>query len=244
MLEKKALLCVNIDHIATIREARKGVEPNIVEATLLCEQAGADGITVHLREDRRHIQTADLFALKEVIKSRFTLEMSASDEILEIAKKINPHLLTIVPEKRAELTTEGGLNLKEQKDKITNFLLKAFDFSLEASLFIEPDLETIEIAHEIGAKQIELHTGKYANCSINSLEALSELQRIKTASNFARKLGLKVNLGHGLNLQNLKPILQIKDLEELHIGHSIIARAVLIGLPAAVKEVKDLIQNS
>ena len=118
MLDKKVLLCVNIDHIATIREARKGIEPNIVQATSLCEEAGADGITVHLREDRRHIQTADLFALKEIIKSRFTLEMSASDEILEIAKKIKPDLLTIVPEKRAELTTEGGLNLKDQKDAL------------------------------------------------------------------------------------------------------------------------------
>ncbi len=244
MLDKKVLLCVNIDHIATIREARKGIEPNVIEATSMCEQAGADGITVHLREDRRHIQTADLFALKEIIKSRFTLEMSASDEILEIAKKIKPDLLTIVPEKRAELTTEGGLNLKNQKENIKVFLAKAFDLSLKASLFIEPDLETIEIAHQIGAKQIELHTGKYSNYLVNSTESLNELKRIEKACKFAKDLGFKVNLGHGLNLQNLPPILKIKDLEELHIGHSIIARAVLIGLPLAVKEVKDLIKNT
>ncbi len=241
-LNKQVLLCVNIDHVATLRQARGGIYPSVVEAAQLTESAGADGITIHLREDRRHIQDADVFELKEIIRGRYTLEMAASQEILEIAKKIKPDLLTIVPEKRQELTTEGGLNVIGNASELKEFLLEVKKANLQASLFIDPDLSTIEKAREIGASRIELHTGKYANCPINSPEAESEFQNLKKAAEFAHSIGFIVNAGHGLNLPNLPKILQIPNLEELHIGHSIIARAVIVGLNQAVKEIKDILK--
>lgn len=230
------LLCINIDHIATLRQVRGGSEPSIVEAARIAEQAGADGITVHLREDRRHIQDHDLFELKPIVKGRLTMEMAATNEMLKIAQKIQPDLLTIVPEKRAELTTEGGLNIIENADYLKDFLDQVHQNALEASLFIEPDLKTIEIAHQIGAKRIELHTGQYANNPNQT-----EINKLIKAAEFAHSLGFVVNAGHGLNKNNLKPILQIPHLKELHIGHSIIARAVFVGLKQAIIELKTLI---
>jgi len=241
MGKSEILLCVNIDHVATIRQARKGETPSLVEAAQIAETAGADGITVHLREDRRHIQDDDLPALKKIVKGRLTLEMAPSKDILKIAAEIKPQLLTIVPEKREELTTEGGLNVLENMDSLKSFLNEVKASSLEASLFIEPELQTIKAAYDVGARRIELHTGKYANCPVSSYEAAEELAKIKTAAEFAHSLGFIVNAGHGLNLQNLPAILAITHLRELHIGHSIVARAVLVGLEEAVKEVKSLI---
>jgi pyridoxine 5-phosphate synthase len=241
MNKSPILLCVNIDHIATIRQARLGSEPSVVEAALIAEEAGADGITVHLREDRRHIQDADLPALKSVVKGRLTMEMAASAEMLQIANSVKPDLLTIVPEKRQELTTEGGLNVIEQADTLKVFLQKVQETSLKASLFIDPDLAVIEKAHQIGAKRIELHTGNYANCKPGSPEAKLELDKLKRAAEFAHSLGFIVNAGHGLNLQNLRAFIELPYLCELHIGHSIISRAVLVGLSQAVKEIKNII---
>ncbi len=230
------LLCLNIDHIATLRQVRGGREPSILEAAQIAEEAGADGITVHLREDRRHIQDSDVEQLKPIVKGRLTLEMAATAEMFEIAQKIKPNLLTIVPEKRSELTTEGGLNVINNAEYLKDFLKKIHENGLEASLFIEPDLKTIEIAHQIGAKRIELHTGQYANTL-----AKTEINKLSKAAEFAHSLGFVVNAGHGLNINNLKPILQIPHLRELHIGHSIIARAVFIGLKQAISELKALI---
>ncbi|MDX1921058.1 MAG: pyridoxine 5'-phosphate synthase [Candidatus Caenarcaniphilales bacterium] len=240
-MKQTPLLCINIDHVATLREARKVGYPSLIEAAILAEKAGAAGITVHLREDRRHIQDYDVFDLKTVVKGRYTLEMAVSEQILEIAKKVKPDLLTIVPEKRQELTTEGGLDVMSAKSKIKEFLQEVHSVSLEASLFVDPDLKTIEVAKEIGASRIELHTGTYANCKVGSEEAEIELNKLIKAAEFAHSLGFVVNAGHGLTVENIKPILKLPHLCELHIGHSIIASAVLIGLENAVREMKEAI---
>ncbi len=240
-MKDKILLCVNIDHVATIRQARKGIEPSLVEAAQISEAAGADGITVHLREDRRHIQDFDLVDLKKVVKGRLTMEMATTEEMLQIAKNIKPDLLTLVPEKREELTTEGGLNVKAQKSHLKDFLQEVQKAGIEASIFIDPDLEMIETAHKVGAKRIELHTGAYANCQPKTEAFEVELEKLTEAAQFAHSLGFVVNAGHGLNKNNLGPILQIPHLRELHIGYSIVSRAILVGLSSAVKEIKDLI---
>jgi pyridoxine 5-phosphate synthase len=242
MNTKKLLLCVNIDHVATLRQARLGQEPSVIQAAQIAEKAGADGITVHLREDRRHIQDFDLPLLKQVVKGRLTLEMAASEQMLQIAKTINPNLLTIVPERRQELTTEGGLDVIGQAKELEDFLYKVAEASLEASLFIDPDKKVIDKAKQVGAKRIELHTGKYANCKVGSPEAQHELMQLKAAAEYAHNLGFIVNAGHGLNLQNLPAVLKVPHLQELHIGHSIVGRAVLVGMAQAVKEVKELLK--
>ncbi|MDJ0626244.1 MAG: pyridoxine 5'-phosphate synthase [Candidatus Caenarcaniphilales bacterium] len=236
-------LCVNIDHVATLRQARFSSYPSVVEAAQIAQNAGADGITVHLREDRRHIQDDDIPALKNIIKGKFTLEMAISEEILDIAKRNKPDLLTIVPEKREELTTEGGLDIIGQFEKTKAFLEEVNKASLKASLFIDPNLETIKAAKDAGAERIELHTGEYANCKLNSEEMKYQLSQLSKAAKYAKSLGFLVNAGHGLNTSNVKAISQLHSLEELHIGHSIISRAVLIGLNEAVKEMKHLISG-
>lgn len=243
-MKQTPILCVNIDHVATLREARKAGYPSVTETAVLAEKAGAAGITVHLREDRRHIQDYDVFDLKKVVKGRYTLEMAVSEEILEIAKKVKPDLLTIVPEKRQELTTEGGLDVISEKNRVKDFLQEVQLSSLEASLFIDPDLKTIEMAKELGARRIELHTGNYANCKVFSFEAQIELDKLIKAAEFAHSLGFIVNAGHGLTVENIKPILKLPHLCELHIGHSIIARAVLIGLEGAVGEMREAINRN
>lgn len=228
-------LCINIDHIATVREARKTIEPDPVEGMKLAIEGGADGITVHLREDRRHINDRDVLLISQNIPRSIllTLEMAATDEMLEISSKVKPGLITLVPEKRQELTTEGGLNVISQKAYLKDYLEKLHRNNLIVSIFINADKEQIKIAKEIGADFIEIHTGPYAE---NPHE--TELNRIIEAVSFAQSLGLKTNAGHGLNYTNTKPIAKIKGIEQLHIGHSIISKSVLIGIKEAVIEMK------
>lgn len=236
-------LCVNIDHIATVREARKTIEPDPLEGALLAIDGGADGITVHLREDRRHINDRDVLLLSSHLSPLtsilFTLEMAATDEMLEISSKIKPGLITLVPEKRQELTTEGGLNVIGQKKYLTEYVEKLHKNNLTVSIFINADKNQIKTAKEIGADFIEIHTGPYAE-SPNEIE----LSLVKEAISYGRSLGLKTNAGHGLNYTNIKPIARIPEIEQLHIGHSIISRAVLIGIKGAVSEMKNLIESS
>ncbi len=232
-------LGVNIDHIANVRQARKTVEPDPVQFAFLAELGGADSITVHLREDRRHIQDRDLFLLKETIKTKLNLEMAATEEMLEIAKKTLPDYVTLVPEKREEVTTEGGLDLKSNVQHLKNFVGNLKDSNIEVSAFIDPLGEQINYAKEIGFDFIELHTGKYAELS--GSEQYKELQRIKECTNLANDLGLVVNAGHGLNYNNVKKIASINNMNELNIGHSIVARALAIGLEKSVREMKSLI---
>lgn len=236
-------LCVNIDHIATVREARKTTEPDPVLGAKLAIEGGADGITVHLREDRRHINDRDVLLLSSELRAQnseslFTLEMAATDEMLEIASKVKPNLVTLVPEKRQELTTEGGLNVISQKEYLTNYIKKLHSKNLIISIFINPDTEQIKIAKDTCADFVEVHTGSYANTS-NESELIKVIEGIK----FAQKIGLKTNAGHGLTYENVKPIAEIPGIEQLHIGHSIIARAVIVGIKEAVKEMKELILN-
>ena len=233
-------LCINIDHIATVREARKTIEPDPVLAAKLAIEGGADGITVHLREDRRHINDRDVLLLSQTLKNvLFTLEMAATDEMLEISSKVKPGLVTLVPEKRQELTTEGGLNITGQKNYLKEYLEKLHKNNLIVSIFINADKDQIKIAKEIGTDYVEMHTGPYAE-----RPGEKELNTVKEAISFARELGLKTNAGHGLNYENIKPIASIKGLDQLHIGHSVISKAVLIGIKEAVKEMKDLMLSS
>ena len=230
-------LCVNIDHIATVREARKTIEPDPILGAKLAIQGGADGITVHLREDRRHIKDRDVLLLSQNTKSvLFTLEMAATDEMLEISSKIKPGLVTLVPEKRQELTTEGGLNIINQKKYLSGYLQNLHKNNLIVSIFLNVDKEQIKAAKEIGADFIEIHTGPYAE---NPNE--KELNKVKEAIVFAQGLGLKTNAGHGLNYDNVKPVARIQGIEQLHIGHSVISKALMIGIKEAVKEMKSLI---
>lgn len=234
-------LCVNIDHIATVREARKTTEPDPVEGMKFAIEGGADGITVHLREDRRHINDRDVLLISQNIPKDIllTLEMAATSEMLEIATKIKPGLITLVPEKRQELTTEGGLNVIAQERYLKDYLEKLHKNNLTVSIFINADKEQINIAKNIGADYIEIHTGPYAEHPSET-----ELKRVIDASIYAQSLGLKTNAGHGLNYTNTKPISKINGIEQLHIGHSIISRSVLIGIKSAVTEMKNLIVQS
>lgn len=229
-------LCINIDHIATVREARKTTEPDPIEAAKLGIEGGADGITVHLREDRRHINDRDVLLLSQNLKNiLFTLEMAATDEMLEISSKVKPGLVTLVPEKRQELTTEGGLNVISQKNYLNDYLLKLHKNNLTVSIFINADKNQIKTAKEIGADFVEIHTGPYVN-SPNE----EELNKVKEAISYAQSIALKTNAGHGLNYENVKPIAKISGIEQLHIGHSVISRAVLVGIKEAVREMKGL----
>ncbi|CAM5196053.1 pyridoxine 5'-phosphate synthase [Alishewanella longhuensis] len=232
-------LGVNIDHVATVRNARGTYYPEPVHAALMAEQAGADGITVHLREDRRHIIDRDVFILRETIATRLNFEMAVTEEMLGIACKLKPHFSCLVPEKRAELTTEGGLEVAGQLSRITDAVnqLKAADILV--SLFIDADKKQIEAAAAAGAPYIEIHTGKYAEAT-NAAVQHAELARISEAAAFAASLGLIVNAGHGLHYHNVQPIAAIPQMYELNIGHAIIARAIFSGLGPAVTEMKRL----
>ena len=236
-----ASLGVNIDHIANIREARKTVEPDPVQLAFLAELGGADGITVHLREDRRHIQDRDLRLLKETIRSRLNLEMAATEEMLEIAISTKPYMVTLVPEKRNEVTTEGGLEVEKNKKFLHKAIKKLKSHAIKTSLFIDPSPIQIKASSDIGSEYIELHTGSYANISGES--KILELAKIKEGVARSKSLGLNVNAGHGLTYQNVEPIASIKGIEELNIGHTIIARSIAVGLKEAVKEMKYLIKN-
>ncbi len=233
------ILGVNVDHVATIRQARMGIEPDPVMAATLAILGGADGITVHLREDRRHIQDRDLRILKEVVPVELNLEMAATKEMIDIATNIKPDMVTLVPEKRQEITTEGGLNLKSQKRIIQESIKRIQGVGIPVSLFINPDGEDVKISREIKADMVEIHTGMYANAE--GREQDKEFLRVVSAVKEALNLGLLVNAGHGLNYFNVSKIAAIKGIRGLYIGHSIISRAVLIGMERAVREMKDLI---
>lgn len=233
-------LGVNIDHVATLRQARGGFDPDPLAAAVLVELAGADGIVVHLREDRRHIQDRDLRLLREVIHTKLDLEMAADESIAKIALTVKPDLVTLVPEKRQELTTEGGLDVATNRDRIELVVGMLHHGGIPVSLFIEPDLSQIKIAHKVSADFVELHTGRYANAK-RSKEADSEFEAIMQAAKLAYKLGMGVNAGHGLNYQNVARLTHIPEIVEYNIGHSIIARAVLVGLDQAVREMRALL---
>jgi len=240
-------LGVNIDHVATLREARyrgraRG-EPDPVEAALICESAGAHGITAHLREDRRHIQDRDVWKLRELTRTRLNLEMANTPEILGIALKLKPEIVCIVPERRLEITTEGGLDVAGQLSALAESRLKLNDAGIEVSLFIAPDPAQIQAAARVGSQHIELHTGAFAEKFPRETERLEERDRLATGARQAHQLGLKVNAGHGLNRENLPDLLRVPHLVELNIGHSIISRAVLVGLANAVKEMLALMKD-
>jgi pyridoxine 5-phosphate synthase len=238
-----ARLGVNIDHVATIRQARGGVEPDPVAAAAIAEMAGADGITIHLREDRRHIQDRDLKLLRQTVKTRLNLEMAATPEMLSIALSVKPDCCTLVPEKRQELTTEGGLDVRVAMDHLTDAVTRLQDGGITVSLFIDPDTDQVKAANKCGADYIEIHTGSYAESTDWKTEG-SELTRIGNAIRIAEKLGLGINAGHGLNYFNIKRIAALGGIEEFNIGHSIISRAVLTGLDRAVRDMVSLIKYS
>lgn len=234
-------LCVNIDHVATVREARKGREPDPVFAAVLAELAGVDGIVCHVREDRRHMKDRDLRILKEVVQTHLNLEMAATDEMVQLATEVLPDMTTLVPEKRQELTTEGGLDVVAQMDRLTDVISDLHAHNIVVSLFIDPNIHEIKASSRVGADYVELHTGEYANAE--DLNKMSEqLDQIANMALAASKLGLGVSAGHGLNYQNVSAIAHLDKIEELNIGHSIISRALLVGLDRAIREMKDLIK--
>ncbi len=235
------LLGVNIDHIATLRNARGGLEPNLMQAAQICEKAGADGITVHLREDRRHTRDNDVTELKNILKTRLNLEMALTDEMQKIALKTLPENICLVPEKRQEVTTEGGLDVASRIEFVSDFVRPLTNAGIVVSLFIDADENQVKAAAETGAQFIELHTGRYSEAYGTENEEF-EMQNLKTAASLAAKLGLKVNAGHGLTYENVHRMKEIPELIELNIGHNIIARAVFDGLENAVKSMKELIQ--
>ena len=234
-------LGVNIDHVATVRQARRAGVPDPLEAALLAQKAGADGITVHLREDRRHIQEHDVERLRQRIATKLNLEMAVTPAMVALAEKFGPDDACFVPEKREELTTEGGLDVVAQRVKIKDAVAKLQDRRIHVSLFIDPDAAQIEAAREAGAHAIELHTGTY--CSATGVKREKELQAIVSAASLAQRLGLEVHGGHGLDYQNVSPIAKIAAIVELNIGHSIIARAVMVGIEQAVREMKKLLDR-
>ena len=238
----KLLLGVNIDHVATLRQARGTSYPRPADAVIIAERAGADSITVHLREDRRHIQDADLTAINEVMRSHMNLEMAVTDEMLEIACQIKPSDVCLVPEKREELTTEGGLDVRGQLQKVKAACDRLAAENIRASLFIDPDSEQLDAAAAAGAPVVELHTGAYADATGD--EQADELQRVVTAARYGHSLGLIINAGHGLHYQNVAEIAQIPEIVELNIGHAIISRAVFDGLAIAVSEMKRLMTEA
>ncbi len=234
------LLGVNIDHVATLRNARGGSEPSVIEAARIAEENGATSITTHLREDRRHIKDADVYTLIKTLKTRLNLEMAMADDIQKIALEIKPYSICLVPEKRQEITTEGGLDVAGQLDKVTEFIKPLLDNGIIVSLFIDPDENQVKASAKTGAQFIEMHTGTYSE-SFGTEKEEQEFLNLKNAAKLAQSLGLKVNAGHGLNYENVKRMHEIPDLVELNIGHSIISRAVFTGLGEAVKTMHDLI---
>ncbi len=243
MIKKNPRLGVNIDHVATLRQARGTPYPDVILAAHLAENAGADQITCHLREDRRHIQDADLVHLRKTVKTKLNLEMAATPEMLAIALKIRPNIVTLVPEKREELTTEGGLDLFSKESYLTACISELKKNSIPVSLFINPDLEDMEKSAELGVYAVELHTGQYAE-EKEAAKIEKELERLKRAAHLGIKLQLKIFAGHGLHYDNLAPLIQISEIEEYNIGHSIIARSVFVGLEQAIREMKVILAAS
>ena len=234
-------LGVNIDHIATLRQARLSNEPDPVSAAAICELSGADGITVHLREDRRHIQDRDVRLLKETVRTKLNLEMAAYGDVVDVALEILPHDVCIVPEKRKELTTEGGVDVAGQKDSLKPVVNKLKKAGIRVSVFVDPEETQIIASADIGADCVELHTGTYAGTFAAKAGGQAELERLRAASGLALKLGLILNAGHGLDYWNVREVARIEGMNELNIGFSIMARAVLVGIDRAVREMKELI---
>ncbi|MBP3847302.1 pyridoxine 5'-phosphate synthase [bacterium] len=235
------LLGVNIDHVATLRNARGGNDPNVLAAAKICEKCGASSITTHLREDRRHIKDEDVKQISENIKINLNLEMAVTDEMQAIALKIKPHSVCLVPEKRQEVTTEGGLDVAGQLEKITEFVKPLINAGIEVSLFIDPNEEQVKASAKTGAQFIEMHTGAYSNAYGTESEE-AEFLKLKNCAKLAQELGLRVNAGHGLNYENVHRMHEIEGLYELNIGHSIISKAVFVGLEQAVVEMQNLIR--
>ena len=236
-----ASLGVNIDHIASVRQARRTVEPDPVTWALLAELGGADGITAHLREDRRHIQDRDVELLRATVRSRLNLEMAATAEMEAIALRLQPDMVTLVPERRQEVTTEGGLDVAGQLDSISGVVARLQAAGIGVSLFVDAEASQLEACARSGARWVELHTGGYAEASWS--EQPQQLARLVEGTQRARQLGLRVNAGHGLTYQNVEPVAAIEGIEELNIGHTIVARALAVGLEQAVRQMKALIQN-
>lgn len=234
-------LSVNVDHVATVRQARGGKNPDPVTAALLAELAGADGIIVHLREDRRHIQDRDVEILRRVVKTKLNLEMANTEEIVRIALRVKPDMVCMVPERRQELTTEGGLNVTAQQKGLKQNIARLQKAGIRVSLFIDADPGQVKAGKAVGADFVEIHTGKYSDAPDEKAQK-KEFQRIARAIAQAHKLGLGVNIGHGLDYQNVLPFTSIPGIEDYSIGHSIIARAILVGLDRAVREMKNLIR--
>ncbi|WP_221799073.1 pyridoxine 5'-phosphate synthase [Oceanobacter mangrovi] len=241
--QHRVLLGVNIDHVATLRQARGTRYPDPVQAAFVAEQAGADGITIHPREDRRHIQTRDVYVLKETLATRMNLEMAVTDAMLELAEEIEPQCVCLVPEKREELTTEGGLDVVGQEAPIAAAVARMKAIGAEVSLFIDPDEAQIDATVRTGAPVIELHTGRYADAETPA-EQQAELERIELAASYAAAKGLVVNAGHGLNYHNVEAIAAIPQMNELNIGHAIVAHAVFVGFEQAVREMRELLARA
>jgi pyridoxine 5-phosphate synthase len=235
-------LGVNVDHVATLRQARRTTYPDPVTAAAIAELAGAGQITIHLREDRRHIQERDLRILRETVQTLLNLEMAATQEMVKIAYEHKPDVVTLVPERREELTTEGGLDVAGQRDPLAKIIKNLKDGDIPVSLFIDPDLDQVRASHKVNADRIELHTGRYCEAR-NERERTRELSRIVDAAKAAARLGMTVAAGHGLNYDNVLPIARIQEIDELNIGHSIVARAVLVGFERAVREMVELMRN-
>lgn len=237
-----ARLGVNIDHVATVRQARRVAEPDPVTAAALAELAGADGITVHLREDRRHINDRDVEVLRRTVSTRLNLEMAATEEMVGIALKLLPDCVTLVPEKREELTTEGGLDVIRYRSSLKDHIDLLRQGGITVSLFIDPDLEQIKAARRLGVDTIEIHTGAYCDAA-DPASCRSELEKIENAIRAGRKLGLGINAGHGLNYKNVRAVVALGGIEEFNIGHSIVSRAVLVGMERAVREMAALVRG-
>ncbi|MBX5480688.1 MAG: pyridoxine 5'-phosphate synthase [Myxococcaceae bacterium] len=236
-------LGVNVDHVATLRQARRSTYPDPVTAAAMAELAGAHQITIHLREDRRHIQDRDLRILRETVQTQLNLEMAATQDMVKVAYEHKPDMVTLVPERREEVTTEGGLDVSSQREPLRKLIKNLKDGDLPVSLFIDPDLDQVRAAHKCDAHQVELHTGRYCEAR-NERERQAELARLVDSAKAAAKLGMRVAAGHGLNYDNVADVAAIPEIEELNIGHSIVARAVLVGFDRAVREMLELIQRS
>jgi pyridoxine 5-phosphate synthase len=235
MRAKQQRLYINIDHVATLRQARRGIEPDPVEAAAACEAAGADGITAHLREDRRHMQDADIERLRRSVRTYFNLEMACVAEMLEIARKLKPEQVTLVPERREEITTEGGLDINSEPERIRNAIDALSDAGIRVSLFIDPTRAAVEQSKKLGVPAIELHTGSYSHRPKSD----ATIEALRDSARRGADLGLAVHAGHGLTVRNVGPVASIPEIEELNIGHSIISRAVFVGIDRAVREMRE-----
>ena len=235
MRAKQQRLYINIDHVATLRQARRGLEPDPVEAAAVCEAAGADGITAHLREDRRHMQDADIERLKRSVTTYFNLEMACVAEMLELARRLKPQQVTLVPERREEITTEGGLDITSDPARIRNAIEALTDAGIRVSLFIDPTRSAVEQSKKLGVPAVELHTGSYSHRS----DSKDTIDALRDSARRGADLGLAIHAGHGLNVRNVAPVAAIPEIEELNIGHSIVSRSVFVGLERAVKEMLE-----